>query len=161
MKLRYETGVAAMMQLLVVTVLSFFAELYNMVGDCSEATSSFNCVTDVGIDLVYVVLVAAWFGFISALAYAAQDKRDRRLAYILIAAEAMVLIVALFFNARRYSNLVGLLTSLADSAFAIWIIYLAFNLVRAKGGRITSRTASSNRPRRRATAAPTTSKTNK
>jgi hypothetical protein len=149
MKLRYETGLAAMMQLLVVTVLSFFAELYNMVSDCSEATSSFNCVTDVGIDLIYVILVAAWFGFVSALAYAAQDKRDRRLAYMLIAAEVMVLVVALFFNARRYSNLVGLLTSLVDSAFAIWIIYLAFNLARAKGGRITSRSAAAGRPRRR------------
>jgi hypothetical protein len=48
----------------------------------------------------------------------------------------MILIISLF-NAKHYPNILGLITSLVDAAFAIWIIWLAFRLTRAKGGRIT------------------------
>lgn len=146
MKLRYETGVAAMAQFLVVLILNFIGAVVNAVDTCTDASSTYDCVSGIGIDLLYVIILAFWFGFIWILAYAAQDRRDHRLASILMAAEAMVLVVALF-NAQHFPNIIGLITSLTNAAFAAWVIYLAFRLTRAKGGRITARTA--RRPRRR------------
>jgi hypothetical protein len=66
-----------------------------------------------------------------------------------MAAEFMVLVISLF-NAKHYPDILGLVTSLTDAAFAAWIILLAFRLSRAKGGRITASRNISNQPRRRA-----------
>jgi hypothetical protein len=147
MKLRYETGIAAMAQFLVVVLLNFVGAIVSAIGSCHEATSTYSCVSDIGIDLFYVILLAGWFGFVWILAYAAQDRRDHRLATLLMGAEAMILVVSLF-NAKHYPNILGLITSLIDAAFAVWVLWLAFRLTRAKGGRITATTKSR---RRRAT----------
>lgn len=144
-KLRYETGIAAMIQFLFMVLLNFCNSIVSALGTCHDAAQAYDCVSGIGIDLLYVIIIAFWFGFIWVLAYAAQDRRDHRLARLLMGAELLVLLVALF-NARHYPNLLGLVTSLTDAAFAIWVIYLAFRLSRARGGRIT---AASARPRRR------------
>ena len=149
MKLRYETGIAAMTQFLVIVLLNFVGAIVSSVGSCNDATNTYSCVSDIGINLFYVILLAIWFGFIWILAYAAQDRRDHRLATVLMGAEAMILVVSLF-NAKHYPNILGLITSLVDAAFAVWVIWLAFRLTRAKGGRITAPAAT--RQRRRPTA---------
>ncbi len=146
MKLRYETGVAAMTQFLAVIFLNFIGAIVSSIDVCTGATNAYDCVSGIGIDLLYVIILAFWFGFLWVLAYAAQDRRDHRLATILMAAEFMVLVVALF-NAKHFPNIIGLITSLTNAALAVWVIYLAFRLTRAKGGRITARTT--RRPRRR------------
>lgn len=146
MKLRYETGIAAMAQFLVMVLLNFVGAIVSSIASCHEATSTYSCVSDIGINLLYVILLAGWFGFIWILAYAAQDRRNHRLALILIGAEAMILAISLF-NAKHYPNILGLLTSLVDAAFALWVIWLAYKLTRAKGGRITATTGTG--PRRR------------
>jgi hypothetical protein len=147
MKLRYETGVAAMIQFLVMALLNFIGSIVSAISGCHDATTTYDCVSGVGIDLLYVIILVFWFGFIWVLAYAAQDKRSHRLARFLMGAEFMVLIVALF-NAKHYPNLLGLITSLLDAAFAIWVIFLAFRLSHAKGGRIATATARPRRPAR-------------
>lgn len=137
MKLRYETGVAAMSQFLVILLLNFVGAIAASIGDCRDASTTYDCVSGIGINLLYVILLAGWFGFVWVLAYAAQDRRDHRLAILLIGAELMILMVSLF-NAKHFPNILGLVTSLVDAAFAVWIIWLAFKLSRAKGGRITA-----------------------
>jgi hypothetical protein len=146
MRLRYETGIAAMIQFLVLALLNFVNAIASAIDACHGGTDAYSCVSGVGIDLLYVLVIAAWFGFIWVLAYAAQDRRDHRLATILIGAEGMVLIVALF-NAKHLPNILGLITSLTDAVLAAWVIFLAFKILRAKGGRITARRTS--RPRQR------------
>ena len=147
LKLRYETGVVALTQFLVIVPLNFINAVAESISGCREATSTYDCVSGIGIELVYVLLLALWFGFIAVLAYGAQDRRDHRLAFLLMGAEGMVLMISLF-NAQHYPNILGLIISLVDAAFAAFIIWLAFRLVRAKGGRIT---ATSARRRRRPT----------
>jgi hypothetical protein len=151
MKLRYETGVAVMIQFLAMVFLNFVDNaVVGSFQSCHDATTTYDCVSGIGINVLYVILLAGWFGFVWVLAYAAQDKRDPKLANLLIGAEALILVVALF-NAKHYPNLLGLITSLVDAAFAVWIIYLAFQLRKAKGGRITA-SAAKGRPRQRASA---------
>jgi hypothetical protein len=140
MKLRYETGIAAMTQFLVIVLLNFVGAIVASIGDCRDSATTYDCVSGIGINVLYVILLAVWFGFVWVLAYAAQDRRDHRLAKILIGAEFMILLVSLF-NAKHYPNILGLITSLVDAAFAVWIIWLAFRLTSAKGGRITTAVA--------------------
>lgn len=137
MKLRYETGIAAMTQFLVVLLLNFVGAIAASIGDCRDASTTYDCVSGIGINLLYVILLAGWFGFVWILAYAAQDRRDHRLAMLLIGAEFMILVVSLF-NAKHFPNVLGLITSLTDAALAVWVMWLAFQLTRAKGGRITA-----------------------
>ncbi len=145
MRLRYETGIAAMIQFMVISLLNLVNAIVNSINSCRDA-DTYSCVSGIGIDMLYVLVVAGWFGFVWVLAYAAQERRDHRLATILIGAEGMILAVALF-NAKHFPDILGLIISVVDAALAIWVIWLAVKILRAKGGRITTRTT--RRPRRR------------
>ena len=83
-------------------------------------------------------MVVLYFGFIWALGYIAQLKRSKRLAQLLIAAEAFIALIALF-NVRHHNDFISLMTSLIDIALATWVILLAFRLMRSKGGRVVVR----------------------
>jgi hypothetical protein len=119
--------------------------------ECKD-TDALNCVQSSGITLIFVLLLAGWFGFLAMLGFAAQEQRSHKLARILMCAEAMVLVVALF-NIKHFNSssntILELLNSLTDAAFAAWIILLAFRLSQAKGGRITAHRSPSGRTRRR------------
>jgi len=80
--------------------------------------------------------------------YAAQDRRSRRIAQLLIGLEGLTGLVALF-DAKHFPTVLGLITSLIDLCFAAWVILLAWRLMRAKGGRITA-PARSRRPAHKA-----------
>jgi hypothetical protein len=146
-KLRYETGTATLIQFLVVMLLGFVNLVAGIIEGCRDSGAS-GCIEGTIIPLVYVLILAGWFGFIAMLGYAAQDQRSHKLARFLMAIELLVLVVALF-NAKHFPNVLGLITSLTDAIIAGWIIVLAWRLSRAKGGRIT---VPASRPRRRATA---------
>jgi hypothetical protein len=150
-KLRYETGTATLIHFIVMMLFGFvngFATIFN---ECKD-TDAISCVQSSGITLIFVLLLAGWFGFLAMLGFAAQEQRSHKLARVLMCAEAMVLVVALF-NIKHFNSgsntILELLNSLADAAFAVWIIMLAFRLSRAKGGRITARHTAVKRPRRR------------
>lgn len=136
-----------MTQFVVMVLLNFVGAIVSSIGSCQDASSTYDCISGSGINLVYVILLAGWFGFVWILAYAAQERRDHRLGTLLIGAELMILVVSLF-NAKHYPNILGLITSLVDAAFALWVIWLAIQLSRAKGGRILTSPA---RQRRRPT----------
>lgn len=138
MRLRYETGTATLLQFAVVTILAFINQIVSIISTCVKHDG--DCVSNSLVSLILVILVAIWFGFISALGYAAQDKRSKRLAQFLIGAEALNVLISLF-NAKHYPNVLGLITSLIDLAFAAWIIVLAWRLMKANGGRIVASTA--------------------
>lgn len=124
-------------------MLGFVGGVAGVIEQCRDEAIA-GCVQDSVVSLMYVLLLAGWFGFLAMLGYAAQDQRSHRLAKVLMGAEFLVLVVALF-NAKHFPNILGLVTSLADAGLAAWVIVLAFRLNRAKGGRITTKA----RPRRR------------
>ncbi len=93
---------------------------------------------------IVFILTAGWFAAIWLLAYTAQDRRSKQLARLLIAAEAATFVIALF-NAKHHTDILSLVTSLTDMVLAVWVIVLAFRLMRAKGKRVVAR----QRPRAR------------
>jgi len=141
MTLRYQTGVATITQLIIMLVLNFITQTQAAVQACVDHTG---CVSGIVINALFVIVLAIWLLFLSALGYMAQDKRSRRFATALIACEGLVVIVT-FFNMRHFPNKLGLITSIVDCALAIWVIVLAWRIRQAGGGRIVAKATT--RPR--------------
>ncbi len=133
MRLNYHTGIATLVQFVVMTLLFLISGIESVASGCTRQGG--DCIDSVFVSVVFFILAALWFGAIWVLGFAAQDKRSHRLAYILIAVELLVIMVATF-NARNHTNTLSLLTSLIDIALAVWVIVLAYKLSRSKGGRI-------------------------
>jgi len=135
MKLRYETGIATLVQFVTMTFLNVGTGLVSIVSGCHNGIG--DCIVNSFTSLVYFLLIALWFAFVWGLGFMAQERRSKRLAQALIGAELLIALVALF-NARHHVDAIGLITSLIDSVLAIWVIFLAFKLMRADGARIVT-----------------------
>ena len=142
MALKYQTGTATLTQLIVMLLLNLLNAIVSIVQGCVQHNQ---CVSNAVVSALYVIVLAVWLIFLSALGFAAQDRRSRRIAQLLIASEAVVAVVALF-DMRHFPNILGLITSTIDFCLAIWIITLAWRLSQSRGGRIV---ATSSRPRER------------
>lgn len=146
MKLTYETGIATLIQFITLSLLNIATGTNSVVTTCRH--SGGDCVSNLIVSMIFFILVAGWFAAVWLLGYMAQERRSRRLAQLLIAAEAFIALIALF-NAKHRTDALSLVTSLIDLILAIWIITLAFRLMRAGGGRVVTGTRTRQRPRRR------------
>jgi purine-cytosine permease-like protein len=143
MKLTYETGVATMVQFSVMSLLGIANGFNSVVTECRANSSE--CIGDIILALLFWMLTVGWFAVICFIGFSAQERRSNLLAKLLIAAELLIIMVALV-NAKGHTDALSLVTSVTDIVLAIWVISLAFRLMRSKGKRITSR-----RRRRRST----------
>lgn len=141
MAVKYQTGVSTLAQFVSVTLLNLIGIIAASVQGCIKDGSE--CIGDTALNLLYFLVLSGWFAFIWVLGYAAQDRRSKRMAQVLILAELAV-VFATLINIKGHTDLLGLLTSLVDLALAAWTILLAWRLWHAGGGRVTS-----SRPRRR------------
>lgn len=149
MGLKYETGIATMIQFITMSALNIGTGLESVVTACRKEDA--DCFGNALLSLIFYLLIASWFGAVWFLGYMAQERRSKRLAQLLILAELAILVVALFnikLNRSDNGPLLSLATSLIDVGLTIWIIILAFRLMRSGGRRITSAA----RPRRRRSA---------
>lgn len=134
MKIKYQTGIATLVQFITMTVLGIANGLNSIVSTCRDDSTS--CSVNILVSLLFFVLTAAWFGMVWILGSFAQESRNKRLAQLLILVELGIIMVALF-NARHHTDALGLFTSIVDILLAVWVIFLAIRLVRAGGKRIT------------------------
>lgn len=135
MKLTYQTGIAALIHLGVITVFNIGNGINSSVVQCTNGSS--DCVGNIITSILYFMLLTMWFAFLWILAAAAQTKRSRKLAFLLIGGEFLVFMISLF-NAQRHNDLLGLVTSLVDAVFALWVGWLAFRLFISGGARVTT-----------------------
>lgn len=145
---KHQVSNIALIQFVMMCFLGFANGGYSVVTTCQEHS---DCLSNALVSVVYWVLIAAWFGFLWILAYTAQERRSKRLTWLLIGAQAMVALVS-SFNARHHPDIIGLVTSIVDFVLAIWVIVLSLRLLRAKGGRVVTKQRGSNgraRQRRR------------
>lgn len=136
MLLKYETGIATFIQFVVLSLLNIINVVGSTVSQCGTGHS--DCVWGAFANMVFIILIVLWFGFLWVLGFAAQDRRSKRLAQALILAECMVAIVALF-NFKHGHETFARLTSLFNLIMAVYVILLAFRIARAKGGRVVVR----------------------
>jgi len=143
MKLTYQTGIATFIQFVILSLLGIANGFNSVISTCRH--DSTNCVSNLIVSLIFFILTVAWFGAVWVLGYMAQERRNRRLAQLLICAEGLIALIALF-NAKHHTDFLSLLTSMLDLGLAIWIVVLAFRLMRAGGGRVVSRQRARRRP---------------
>lgn len=141
MRLTYETSTGTLIQLIVLSFLNIGNGANSIIANCRHHN---DCVVNVLTSIIFYMLIVLWFGAVWVLGYMAQERRSRRLAQLLICAELLVAAIALF-NAKHHTDVLGLFTSVVDLVLALWIITLAFRLMRAGNSRVVSR----QRPRRR------------
>ncbi len=138
MRLTYQTGIATLIQLAGVSVLNVMNAFNSGISQCTGGNT--NCVENIILQLLYLMVITIWFAFVWIIGAAAQDRRSKRMARLLIAAEVMIFVVSTF-NARHHNSattFLALLTSLIDAAFAVWVIVLAIRLLRSGGARVTA-----------------------
>lgn len=136
MKLKYETGIATLIQFITLSILNVFNGIDSIVTTCHQHDG--DCISNTLLSMAFFVLAAGFFGCVWILGYFAQERRSKRLAQLLIGAELMISAIA-FFNVRHHNNVINLFTSLVDLALAAWVILLAFRLMRSGGGRVVSK----------------------
>lgn len=135
-KLKYETSIVTFIQFITMSVLYFLINLGSIISTCRD--QSYNCVSNSISSITLSIAVVIAFGCLWILGYLVQNRRNKRLAGLLIIIETGILIVELL-DAHNFPNIFSLITSLIDALLAGWVIVLAMRLYRAKGGRIVSR----------------------
>lgn len=139
MKLTYQTGISTLIQFVVMALFTFISQLFSVVSTCR--TDSSNCISNLITSTVLYVLVGVVFGVIWLIGLAAQDRRSKRLAQLLICIEGLIALIALFslkLSLHHNKSIPGLLASLCIATLAIWTVTLAWRLTRSGGQRITS-----------------------
>jgi hypothetical protein len=140
MRLTYETGVATMIQFIVLAFLNIINGVVSIVTTCTSKSGS--CTLNAFTSIWLYIMVVCLFAAIAALGYSAQSKRSRKLSIWLICAELVVSAFAAF-NIKQgiasHNGALSLFTSLIDLVMAFWIITLAFRLMRSKGARVRRR----------------------
>lgn len=144
MLLHHRTAVATFIQFISLSLLGIVNAVDSIITTCHVHGN--DCVSNSIVSIIFFIMTALWFAAVWTLGYNAQERRNQRLAYLLIAIELLVVIIAAF-NAKHHTNTINLLTSLVDITLAVWVMLLAFRLSRAKGGRIMA--SASGRARRR------------
>jgi 4-amino-4-deoxy-L-arabinose transferase-like glycosyltransferase len=150
MRLKYETGIATLIQFVILVFLNIATGVTSAVTTCRS--DSANCVSNLLVSLILFLLISVGFGCIWLLGYAAQDRRSKSLARLLMMAEAFIALGAFAFSyfnfkaLQHHNGVLSLITSLTALALALWTITLAYRLSRADGGRIV--TKNRNRQRR-------------
>ncbi len=150
MKLTYQTGIATLIQLVVMSLYALISQAFSIVTTCRQ--DSGNCINNLLISIIFYVLVAVVFGSIWLIGLFAQNSRSKWLAWILIGIEAVIAAVSLFtikIGLHGERNIPGLLASLSIALIALWTITLALRLTRSEGQRISSRRRRRRRPAKR------------
>jgi|SRR5665213_3460880 len=145
MKLTHQTGIATLIQFITLSFLGMANGGNSVVTTCRHDGT--NCVSNLIVSLIFFILTVVWFGAVWLLGYTAQERRSRRLAQLLIAAEAFIGLIA-FFNAKHHTDALGLFTSLVDLILVAWIVSLAVRLMLAGNTRIVSKQRPRNRQRK-------------
>jgi hypothetical protein len=140
MRLTYETGIATLAQFIVLGLINIAGALESIISTCRHNGNS--CVSNLLVSVIFYLLLVTWFGIVAAIGVLAQNSRNRKLAILLILAEFAVFCVAGYnvkLNLTYHNSLLGLITSLLDIAFSLWVISLAYRLIRSGGRRVVKR----------------------
>lgn len=137
MRLTYQTGVATLIQFILVSFFTLGSQTVSTVSSCSKDGS--NCLINVITAIIFYIVIAVFFGTIWIIGYTAQTRRGKRWTQLLICSEGFVFLLAGFslkLNLRSRSAS-GAIASFLMLVMTTWILSLAFRLLRARGSRIT------------------------
>ena len=137
MKISYQTGLASLIQFIIVSVLGVPYALISIISTCSSDHT--NCISNLVVSLIYFILTVIWFGIIAGLGFYAQEKRKRFPVLILIGCEFINLGIFGFIDFPGSLNIIDKIISLVTSLVSVWVIYIAIRLFLSGGGRVVKR----------------------
>jgi hypothetical protein len=137
MRVRYETGVAALIQFACGTILAAINGGGSVIGECLHHSGA-DCATNTFVTLLFLIFTAGALAVLAILGYIAQERRSPRLAYILMAVEMGAALIYLF-DAKQAPGLIDRITNLASCLIAVWVVVVAWRLARSRGARIVTR----------------------
>lgn len=149
MKLTYETGIATLIQFIVLSFFTLGSQVVSVVTTCHNDGG--NCIGNLLTSIIFYILVAMVFGSIWIIGVGAQERRGKRLAQLLVSIEGLVALGALFSLKLSLHNksIFALIASFLIFALAIWIITLAWRIMRSGGNRISRGSGRGGRSRQR------------
>jgi hypothetical protein len=139
MRLTYETGIATIIQFIILSLCNIANTIYSIVSTCTH--SGGDCVSNTLSSVVFYILIIFWYGFIALLGFQAQSKRSKRSCRILILAELSCFLVAGYnikLGITNHTSALSSFTSFADLVLAAWVVTLAYRLSKAGGGRVVT-----------------------
>lgn len=136
-KLTYQTGIATTIQFIVMTILNLIDAFSKSIHQCTINTGT--CAGNVVLYVLYFIMLTIGFGVILAIGFAAQDRRSRRLAQLLILIELVILLISMFDFQHANPALFTQASNIVGALLAVWVMWLSFRLIRARGGRVVSR----------------------
>jgi hypothetical protein len=139
MKLTRETGTATLIQFIVIALLNILTALSSILSTCFHPGG--DCLNNIFSSVVYYIFIVIWFAALMVLGYAVQDKRSKRLAFVLICAEGLVVLVAAYsvkLDISYHNGVLGLITSAADVIMSGWVVVLTYRVWKAGGRRVVA-----------------------
>ena len=146
MRLRYETGVATLIQFIATTLLTIISGIASVISGCTGQNNG-DCASNTFVSLLFIILTVISLGVLCGLGYVAQERRSIRLAQLLIAAEGFAALIYLF-DTRQSPDIVDRAANFLSFLVAAWVIFIAWQLMRSRGGRIVKRRQSHGRSAR-------------
>ncbi|HVX57205.1 MAG TPA: hypothetical protein VHA37_05725 [Candidatus Saccharimonadales bacterium] len=138
MKLTYQTGIATLIQFVLLSFLTLVSQIASVVSTCR--TDSSNCISNLITSIIFYIVVAVVFGGIWLIGLAAQNLRSKRLGWLVICIEGLIGVIALFTVKlslhHGHKNVLGTLASLSIAVVALWTVTLAWRITRFEGQRI-------------------------
>lgn len=138
MKLTYQTGIATLIQLIVLSALTFISQIFSVVDTCTKDDG--NCLGNLATSIILYLLVAIVFGSIWLIGLGAQHQRSKFWAWLLVCIEGFIALVSLFsikLSLHTHKNILGITASLAIFAISVWTITLAYRVTRFENRRIS------------------------
>lgn len=145
MVFKYEVGIIAFVQFIVLSLLSLANALNSIISTC--VSSSGQCVENMIPSIILFIITAAWFAFVWVIAYTVQDRRGRKITTALLGAEFAIAMIALF-SIKHHTDWLSLTTSAIDLIFALWVMLLAARIWLAGDSRVVNRHRIRSRARR-------------
>lgn len=133
----YQTGMASLIQLIIVAILGIPRELVSIINSCQNGKTA--CFDSLFFSAIIYVLLVVWFSVMAAIGYFAEDTRNPKFAYSIIFCEIITFTIVIFVNFVSETNYILKSVSLIYGLLSLWIIYLAIKLINSHGKRMTRR----------------------
>lgn len=146
MVFKYEVGIIAFAQFIILSLLSLANGLNSIISTCVSAHGQ--CIENMIPSIILFILTAAWFAAVWLLAYTVQERRGRKITTLLLGAEFAIAMIALF-SIKHHTDWLGVVTSAIDLVLALWILLLAARIWLAGDSRVVSRRRIRSRARSR------------
>ncbi|HET8992093.1 MAG TPA: hypothetical protein VFN31_03620 [Candidatus Saccharimonadales bacterium] len=140
MHLTHETSKATIFQLMIIGLMNIVSTISSIVSNCTQSKGqcAINMLTStiLYIGIIISLIVLAFLG------YQAQTKRTKKRTRLLIVGELIVFFISavnIKLGIDAHAGAFSLFTNFFALILSVWVMTLAYRLLKAGGGRVVNR----------------------